>query len=74
MNLIDLQLLHQEKKIRKSNKYSALDSVMGIGPVTKKALLKKFKSVKGIKEASKSDLMTIKNINETMASEIKQVL
>ena len=41
MNLIDLQLLHQEKKIRKSNKYSALDSIMGIGPVTKKALLKK---------------------------------
>ncbi len=62
------------KKIRKTNKYSALDTVKGIGPVTKKALLKKFKSLKGIKEASKSDLMTIKNINETMASEIKQVL
>ena len=62
------------KKIRKSNKYSALDSVKGIGPVTKKALLKRFKSLKGIKEASKDDLMTIKNINETMASEIKQIL
>ena len=58
MNLTDLQLLHQEK-IRKSNKYSALDSVMGIGPITK-ALLKEFKSLKGIKEASKDDLMTIK--------------
>ena len=45
------------KKIRKSNKYSALDSVMGIGPITKKALLKKFKSLKGIKKASKGDLM-----------------
>ena len=62
------------KKIRKSNKYSALDSVKGIGPITKKALLKKFKSLKGIKKASKGDLMTIKNINETMASEIKQIL
>jgi len=62
------------KKIRKSNKYSALDSVMGIGPVTKKALLKRFKSLKGIKEASKDDLMTIKNINETIALEIKQIL
>tara|TARA_Y100000994_G_scaffold50936_1_gene40431 strand:+ start:1110 stop:2882 length:1773 start_codon:yes stop_codon:yes gene_type:complete len=62
------------KKIRKTNKYSALDSVKGIGPVTKKALLKKFKSLKGIKDASKTDLMTIKNINETMASEIKQIL
>ena len=51
-----------------------MDSVKGIGPITKKALLKKFKSLKGIKEASKDDLMTIKNINETMASEIKQIL
>ncbi len=62
------------KKIRKSNKYSALDSIKGIGPITKKALLKEFKSLKGIKEASKDDLMTIKNINETMALEIKQKL
>ena len=61
------------KRIRKTNKYSALDSVKGIGPITKKALLKKFKSLKAIKEASKEDLMTIKNINETMASEIKQI-
>tara|TARA_B100001093_G_C26278304_1_gene779967 strand:- start:46 stop:636 length:591 start_codon:yes stop_codon:yes gene_type:complete len=62
------------KKIRKINKYSVLDSIKGIGPVTKKTLLKKFKSLKAIKEASTFDLMTIKNINETMASEIKQVL
>ena len=63
-----------QEKIRKSNKYSILDSVKGIGPITKKALLKEFKSLKGIKEAPKDDLMTIKNINETMASEIKQKL
>ena len=62
------------KKISKTNKYSALDSVRGIGPITKKALLKKFKSLKAIKKASKDDLMTIKNINETMASEIKKTL
>ena len=51
-----------------------MDSVKGIGPITKKALLKKFKSLKGIKKASKVDLMTIKNINETMALEIKKTL
>ena len=62
------------KKMRKSNKYSSLDSVRGIGPITKRALLKKFKSLKAIKDASKSELMTIKNINETMASEIKKIL
>ena len=46
----------------------------GIGPITKKALLKEFKSLKAIREASKDDLMTIKNINETMASAIKEIL
>ena len=62
------------KKIRKTNKYSSLDSVRGIGPITKKALLKKFRGLKGIKEATKDDLMTIKNINETIALEIKRIL
>ena len=51
-----------------------MDTVKAIGPITKKALLKEFKSLKGIKEAPKDDLMTIKNINETMALEIKQKL
>ena len=39
-----------------------------------KKLLKKFKSLKKIKEASNEELMTLKNINETMAREIKQRL
>ena len=42
--------------------------------MTKKALLKKFTSLKNIKDASKEELMTIKNINETMATQIKQTL
>ena len=62
------------KKIRKTNIYSILDSIKGIGPVTKKNLLRKFKSLKAIKEASIGELMTLKNINETMAKEIKKIL
>ena len=62
------------KKIRKTNNYSILDSIKGIGPVTKKNLLRKFKSLKAIKEASIGELMTLKNINETMAKEIKKIL
>ena len=46
------------KKIRKTNNYSILDSIKGIGPVTKKNLLRKFKSLKAIKEASIGELMT----------------
>ena len=67
-------IMASRKKIRKTNKYSALDKVKGIGPITKKKLLKKFKSLKKIKEASNEELMTVKNINETMAKEIKQRL
>ena len=67
-------IMASRKKIRKTNKYSALDKVKGIGPITKKKLLKKFKSLKKIKEASNEELMTLKNINETMAKEIKQKL
>ena len=67
-------IMASRKKIRKTNKYSALDKVKGIGPITKKKLLKKFKSLKKIKGASNEELMTLKNINETMAKEIKQRL
>lgn len=62
------------KKINKSNKLSALDEIKGIGPATKKSLLRKFKSLKNIKAASVDELMTLKNINETMAQNIKNYL
>ena len=62
------------KKLMKKNKYSSLDKVRGVGPVTKTQLLKKYKSLKNIKNAPIEDLMTIKNINETMAENIKETL
>ena len=57
----------QRKKKRKTISKSELDSINGIGPVLKKRLLKKFKSLKNIKEASSVDLMTVKGINEKIA-------
>lgn len=38
---------------------SELDSIKGIGPITKDKLLKKYKSVKRIREASKSELIEL---------------
>jgi excinuclease ABC subunit C len=57
---------------RKKNtiKKSKLDLVPGIGDVLKKRLLKKFKNIKSITNASIEDLMTIKGINEKIAKEI----
>ena len=57
----------QRKKKRKTISKSELDSINGIGPVLKKRLLKKFKSLKNIKEASSVDLMTVEGINEKIA-------
>ena len=57
----------QRKKKRKTISKSELDSIKGIGFVLKRRLLKKFKSIKNIKVANISDLMTVKGINEKIA-------
>ena len=51
---------------------SALDSIAGIGPKTRDALLTHFKSVKRIKEASEVDLASV--IGEAKARIIKESL
>jgi excinuclease ABC subunit C len=53
---------------------SQLDSVPGIGPVRKKALLKQFGSVRGIKAASVEDLVKVAGITHSAAEIIKEHL
>ena len=60
----------QRKKKRIKITKSELDSVEGIGKVLKQRLLKSFKNVRKIKLSSKEDLMTVKGINEKIATEI----
>ncbi|HAX71220.1 MAG TPA: hypothetical protein DCY14_16520, partial [Anaerolineae bacterium] len=50
---------------------SQLDSIPGIGPTRRKALLKHFGSMDKIREASLEDLMTVKGMNETAAQNVK---
>ena len=57
----------QRNKKRIRIKKSKLDSIPGIGEVLKSRLLKKFKSIKNIKHASKEELMTVEGINERIA-------
>ena len=57
----------QRKKKRKTIPKSELDSIKGIGTILKRRLLKKFKSIKNIKNANLSDLMTVEGINEKIA-------
>lgn len=62
---------HRDKRSKHQVK-SVLDDIKGIGPETKKALLKEFKSVKRIKEASEEELAKI--VGKSKAKLIKESL
>ncbi|MDA9866949.1 excinuclease ABC subunit UvrC [Gammaproteobacteria bacterium] len=67
-------IMAQRKKKRGSIKKSELDNINGIGPVIKKRLLSKYKSIKMIKTVNIDDLMTVKGINVKIAKLIKEKL
>lgn len=60
----------REKELTKS----ALDEISGIGEVKKKALLKKFGSIKKIAEADVEEICEVKGINMELARKIKESL
>ena len=53
---------------------SALDSVRGVGPTRKKALLRRFGSVKAIREAEVDQLAAVPGLTRRVANEIKEQL
>lgn len=63
------------RKVRsKGATRSALDSVPGIGPKRKKALIKRFGSVKAIKEASADEIAAVVSMTRSIAERVKQRL
>ena len=52
---------------------SALDDIPGIGKAKKQALLKKFGSIKKIKNVSIQELIEVKGISEELAKKIKNI-
>ena len=63
----------QRNKKRKTIKKSELDEINGVGKILKKRLIRRFKSIKKIKEASLQELMTVNGINEKIAYKIKEI-
>ena len=53
---------------------SSLDSIPGVGPNRRKALIRKFGSVKGIREASITELAAVDGISAKLAEQIKASL
>jgi excinuclease ABC subunit C len=63
------------KKMRKRESFaSALDSIPGIGPKRKRALLKKFGSPRAMQEASIEDLAAVSGMTRTLAQKLKENL
>jgi excinuclease ABC subunit C len=65
---------YHQKLRHKYSIASALDSIPGIGPKRKKALLKKFGSVRNIKEASVDELSRVPGITSKLAKKVKEYL
>ena len=65
---------YHHKVSAKETMKSALDSVSGIGPKRKKALLLKFGSVKGIREAAIDDIAAIPGMTRLLAQRLKESL
>jgi excinuclease ABC subunit C len=59
---------------KKASLQSALDSVPGVGPKRKKALLTKFGSVRGIREASVDDVAATVGFTTQLAEKLKAAL
>jgi excinuclease ABC subunit C len=57
---------------RNRQTHSVLEEIPGVGPATKKKLLKEFGSLKGLKEATHSDIAKV--VGEQKANVIKQML
>ena len=57
-------ITHHRNKRSKSQIHSQLDDINGIGPATRNALLKHFKSLKRIKEASNDEISLVVGANK----------
>ncbi|MBA7571722.1 UvrABC system protein C [subsurface metagenome] len=67
--------LGYHQKIRRRQTFaSALDSIPGIGPRRKRALLKQFGSVQAIREAPIEELATARGMSKNLAQKVKEYL
>ena len=51
-----------------------LDEIEGVGPAKKRALLRKFGSVKGMRDATEADLTGVDGVGPALAERIKQAI
>ena len=64
---------HRDRR-GKASIQSKLDEIPGVGPKRKKALIKVFGSVRGIREASVEEIAAVDGISPALAEQIKAAL
>ena len=64
---------HQKVRAKRAV-HSILDDVAGVGPAKKRALLRKFGSVRGMREAPADDLAAVAGVGPALAKRIKEAL
>ena len=64
---------HQKVRAKRAVQ-SVLDDVDGVGPAKKRALLRRFGSVRGMREAPVSDLASVTGVSTALAERIKQAI
>ena len=64
---------HQKSRTKKGMQ-SAMDLVPGIGPKRRRMLLRRFGSVRGVKEASLEELAAVPGMTRTLAQKVKEFL
>ena len=67
--------LSYHQKIRKRETFaSALDTVPGVGPKRKRALLRQFGSIQAIREATEEELASTSSMTKSLAKKVKEHL
>ncbi|HEY8731358.1 MAG TPA: excinuclease ABC subunit UvrC [Candidatus Limnocylindria bacterium] len=64
---------HQQLRGKRAVR-SVLDDIQGVGPAKKRALLRKFGSVKGLRDATEADLAGVAGVGPALAERIKQAI
>lgn len=67
-------ITYNRKLTEKRYKKSPLDDIEGIGNTRKMALLKRFGSIRGIREADVSEIAKVSRIGDVLAAKIKEAL
>jgi len=71
---IDILRAELVARLQRSGGRSILDDVEGVGPTKKRALLRRFGSVRAMREAPVSDLAAVAGVGSALAERIKQAI